>query len=204
MSSIEQQSTDQLAQPDNIETSKLQAWYYDDNGEDQRLPHRNEPNESASLDSLRDLGVLYWNLDADQYESDPKLRAIRDKRGYSYQDIITVSPDKLPGYDQKIKSFFEEHLHTDEEIRYILEGSGYFDVRDFDDRWVRIECKKGDMIVLPEGIYHRFTLDDKDYIKAMRLFVGEPVWTPLNRPVDDHASRQKYVQNFPAHAVTIT
>ena len=42
------------------------------------------------------------------------------------QDIIAVSPETLPGYDQKIKSFFEEHMHTDEEIRYILEGSGEF------------------------------------------------------------------------------
>ena len=42
------------------------------------------------------------------------------------QDIITVSPDRLPGYEEKIKSFFEEHLHVDEEIRFILDGSGAY------------------------------------------------------------------------------
>ena len=33
-------------------------------------------------------------------------------------------------------------------------------------------------------------------LQAMRLFVGVPVWTPLNRPQDDHESRLKYVDNF--------
>ncbi len=42
---------------------------------------------------------------------------IREERGYSYHDIINVNPDKLPDYEARIKIFFQEHLHTDDETR---------------------------------------------------------------------------------------
>jgi 1,2-dihydroxy-3-keto-5-methylthiopentene dioxygenase len=34
----------------------------------------------------------------------------------------------------------------------------------------------------------------------MRLFVGAPVWTPFNRPQEEHPSRTKYLRDFAGSA----
>jgi len=152
---------------------------------DQFAPNRQEPNVPVSVNDLRDIGIAYWKFDADAYTYpvkavpwdpndavDPKLAQLRDDRGYSYADIITVHPDHLPGYEDKLKAFFEEHIHDAEEIRYVLGGSGYFDVRNLEDKWVRIHVKKGDLMTLPEGMSSQpKLLELKHQVACLVLFV---------------------------------
>lgn len=45
---------------------------------------RQTPNKPCPLEKLKELGVLYWKLDADNWENDPRLAAIRKVRNYSY------------------------------------------------------------------------------------------------------------------------
>lgn len=116
--------------------------------------------------------VENYKVDVGKYAAD---------NGYDYSDEIVISRDKLTNYEDKVKTFFDEHLHTDDEIRYIIEGEGFFDVRSKEDEWIRILSEPGDLLIIPAGIYHRFTVSKTDFIHVIRLFKGEPKWTPYNR-----------------------
>lgn len=169
-----------------------------------------------TTDALQRVGVLYYHIPA---LSD--VDALASERGYKNRDEVKVSPQNMgDAYEDKVRSFFHEHLHEDEEIRYIRGGRGYFDVRNEGDEWVRIELEKDDLIILPPGIYHRFTTDETNvsglllgdtrflsptwlmgqmqFVHAMRLFKEEPKWTPLNRSgdLDENPHRKGYVSQY--------
>jgi len=121
---------------------------------------------------------------------DPRLVQFRSDFNYSYADIITVTG--------LIDKFWEEHHHAYPSVRYILNGTGYFDIRDANDEWVRISAKAGDFMVLPAGINHRFTVDENNFITAMRLFSGSPVWTSYRRDevLGNLTARNDYVDKY--------
>lgn len=134
----------------------MKAYFFDNLPGDQRLPH--DSGRPVSPSYLSTLGILHYELPDDLARVD----AIAAERAYKNRDEIEISPATLPGYEDKVKNFFHEHLHEDEEIRYILAGGGYFDVRQRDDEWVRIRLERGDLMIMPAGIYHRFTTDEQN------------------------------------------
>jgi len=168
----------------------MRAYWFDNEAGDQREPH--DSGRSVSPAYLSKLGVLYYRI-----SNESEVDKLASNRSYKNRDVITVSPEKMGDiYEEKVKSFFNEHLHEDEEIRYIRDGAGFFDVRSEGDEWVRIQLEKDDLIILPAGIYHRFTTDSDNHIVAMRLFKEEPKWTPLNRgeEVDTNPYRKEYLE----------
>ena len=133
--------------------------------------HRISDMKFADYEDIKALGVEHWHLDGT--EDNETLLKLKKERGYTYSDICEVTPSKQgrEKHDQIMKTFFNEHYHMDDEIRYIMSGGGYFDVRSLDQKhWYRIQCLGGDMITLPKGIFHRYTCDESEYFKAMRLF----------------------------------
>ncbi|KAH7924182.1 1,2-dihydroxy-3-keto-5-methylthiopentene dioxygenase [Leucogyrophana mollusca] len=177
----------------------MRAYYFDNLPGDQRLLHDSGNHVEDKV--LHSLGVRYWHIPIDaegQYEK--SVDAVAEERGYKNRDVITITKEGLGDlYESKLKSFYEEHMHEDEEIRYILDGSGFFDVREHPtDSWIRCHLGAGDLMVLPAGIYHRFTLDEKNVIKAMRLFKDEPKWIPYNRgaETDVNPYRAEYLQTI--------
>jgi len=159
----------------------VRAWFLDSEGNSGR---------HLSLDELKkETGVRYHQLNMKTFHSDGRIQQIQREEQFMYHDVIEIAPDKLANYEDRVRGFHTEHLHPEEEIRMVIDGSTYFDVRDSHDDWIRIKMSPGDLLILPPGIYHRLTLDEESPDVAIyRLFKTKPVWTSVNRSSSESVS----------------
>lgn len=138
------------------------------------------PQEAIGATKLYSEGIYYAQLPTDERSYQTPLAEICRQRGYTSQDQVHLSPS-TPNLDGLLEKFFKEHLHTDEEIRFVLEGEGIFDLRDCEDRWMRVHVAPGDLIIVPPNKYHRFALTDAMLITCKRLFQNTDGWVAINR-----------------------
>ena len=137
-------------------------------------------NTPIAASTLAEQGILYFRLPTEEADYSAPLQQLRDDRGYVQMDQIHLAPETAD-IEALCEKFFAEHKHADEEIRFITGGSGIFDLRDDADRWMRVVVVAGDLIIVPAGKYHRFTLDDSRTITAKRLFRDTAGWQAIAR-----------------------
>jgi 1,2-dihydroxy-3-keto-5-methylthiopentene dioxygenase len=103
-----------------------------------------------------------------------RFEYLQNSFGYKTRDLVVLHPN-VPGLDEMLAKFDKVHFHTDDEVRYIIDGSGYFGfVGDGENFLVHVSAS--DFISVPKNTNHWFTLDDKKRIKAVRYFTDTAGW----------------------------
>jgi len=168
-----------------------------------RIPEENRAIEGAEAiaDFLAPFGMSYerWPLeervDPDATSEEilaayaPEIDELKRRGGYVTADVINVTPD-TPGLDAMLAKFSKEHRHTEDEVRFIVKGSGLFHIHPDHHPVFSITVVAGDLITVPTGIRHWFDLCADRTVRAIRLFQDITGWTPF---YEDHGVHADYI-----------
>jgi 1,2-dihydroxy-3-keto-5-methylthiopentene dioxygenase len=155
-----------------------------------RFPDTNTifENEAAVQVELAALGIDYerWNLDRVPPDSSAdvvlaayadEIAEIKRRGGYVMADVIDVTP-ATENLDAMLARFDKEHTHSEDEVRFIIAGKGIFFLH-ISGKVASVEVHPGDMLRVPRGTTHWFTLCEDRRIRAIRWFQQTSGWSPV-------------------------
>lgn len=157
----------------------------------------NIPDQHRSLTSageirtfLNERGIFFdqWTCDVvfqdtatqdeilDAYAKD--LQPFMQKGGYQTADVISINA-LTENYEAIRNKFLAEHTHTEDEIRFFVDGEGLFWFHLEGEDVFNVLCQKGDLISVPAGTKHWFDAGEKNpFVKAIRIFIDMSGWVP--------------------------
>jgi 1,2-dihydroxy-3-keto-5-methylthiopentene dioxygenase len=168
---------------------------------DEREPHKPlvETTDGAEIARLLgEVGVRFerWtaekklSADADQaaildaYRS--SVERVQSEGGYGTVDVLRLAKGTA-NVEPIRKKFLAEHAHTEDEVRFFVEGSGAFYLR-LAGKVYQAICARGDLISVPAGTLHWFDMGPDPEFAAIRWFNNQEGWVPQYTG-DDIASR---------------
>lgn len=116
----------------------------------------------------------------------PEIDRLKKQGGYVTADVINVKPD-TPNLDAMLQKFSKEHTHSEDEVRFIVEGRGVFHIHPDSGPVFALQLEEGDLINVPAGTKHWFDLCSERRIRAIRLFLDPSGWTPAYTDSNLHA-----------------
>lgn len=104
-----------------------------------------------------------------------ELKPYMEKNGFKSADVINVHPgtENLKALREK---FLREHTHSEDEVRFFVEGSGQFWFHFDNGDVAAVTCVAGDFLAVPKGFKHWFDLAPGYRVKAIRIFSSPDGW----------------------------
>ena len=147
-----------------------------------------DPKEIKAFFEQRNLFFDQWSCDVvfDDTASQEEILAAYSKDlqlfmklgGYETADVISIN--KLTeNYDAIRAKFLAEHTHSEDEIRFFVDGQGLFWFNLENEPVFNLLCEKGDLISVPAGTKHWFDAGAiNPFVKAIRIFIDMSGWIP--------------------------
>lgn len=157
--------------------------FHEDRPESPELETRDKAEMGRELAKV---GVRYeqWAANAElgeqptQEEVETAYRADIDRliseEGYQTLDVVSMYPDH-PQKEAARGKFLEEHRHSEDEVRFFVDGQGLFTLH-LGDRVYEVLCTKGDLISVPANTPHWFDMGPNPRFTAIRLFNNQEGW----------------------------
>ena len=121
----------------------------------------------VSIDSTQDQILAAYANDVER---------IKREGGYTTVDVMRLKRGTADVAPLR-KKFLSEHTHTEDEVRYFIEGSGSFYLR-IGGKVYQAICTRGDLISVPSGTTHWYDMGPDPEFCAIRFFQNQEGWTP--------------------------
>jgi len=109
---------------------------------------------------------------------EPTLKPFMVKNNYQTADVISVHA-QTPNLPELREKFLREHTHTEDEVRFFVDGQGFFWFNPGGEEPVFcVKCVAGDLLSVPANVKHWFDLGPTPFVKTIRIFTDASGWTP--------------------------
>ncbi len=104
----------------------------------------------------------------------PEIARVQESGGYATVDAIRMTPDH-PERQALRQKFLAEHTHSEDEVRFFVEGCGLFCLH-LGDEVLQVLCERNDWLAVPAGTRHWFDMGPEPRFCALRFFNDPAGW----------------------------
>jgi 1,2-dihydroxy-3-keto-5-methylthiopentene dioxygenase len=103
-----------------------------------------------------------------------EIATVQASGPYPTVDAIRLTPDH-PDREALRKKFLAEHTHSEDEVRFFVEGQGLFCLH-IGREVLQVLCQAEDWIRVPAGTRHWFDIGAEPHFTAIRFFDNPQGW----------------------------